>query len=156
MEAQADDAFAEVQRARKIGKRVVLGAFILVVSAIVLGWAVQIIQQVWFRSGAASGTGCRSGVLGLISAVRRARVAAGAETGGERAAVDRFRSALSPEWDARDGLDVACHGDPLGARALREVDRLRFAEERATRYEAVDLAGRRRTIAALEKQLAQP
>lgn len=153
---EPDDVPAAVVRARKIGRRSVLGAFMLVVSGMTLAWTVQIIQQVWFRPASATSEHCRSKIAGLITAVRRARQEADAETGGERAAVQRFRGALRPEWDSRDALDSACHGDPLAERALRDVDRLRYAEEHATRYEAVDLAERRRGIAIMEKKLQTP
>lgn len=124
------------------------------VSGITLNWTVQIIRQAFFPAGAEQTSGCHQGVHSLIVAVRRARQAADAEIGGERAAVNRFRAALEPEWSSRGALDVACKDNPLGERALREVDRLRYAEENATRHEAVDLAPRRRGILKLERELA--
>jgi hypothetical protein len=144
-----------VERARKRGRRIAWVLFAAIVIGIVLTWTVQIIQQVFFRPPTAATMECRPGVLGLITAVRRARQAADAEIGGERAAVARFREALDPEWSGRDALTAACQSDPLGQRALREVDRLRYAEEHATRYEAVDLAPRRRGIAKLERELGR-
>lgn len=74
-------------------------------------------------------------------------------TGGEREAVAGFRSALGPEWSAREGLEARCAGDPEALRSVGDVDRLRFAEEHALRYEALDVAGRRRRVLALEKRL---
>jgi len=144
---------AAVERARKRGRRIAWVLFAAIVIGVVATWTTQIIQQVWFRPPSTTAVACRPGVLGLITAVRRARQAADSEIGGERAAVTRFRAALEPEWSGRDALTAACHSDPLGQRALREVDRLRYAEEHATRYEAVDLAPRRRGIAKLEREL---
>jgi len=129
--------------------------FGVAVSGITLNWTVEIIRQAFVPPPSDAVVACRPGVLGLIGAIRRARSAADAEIGGERAAVNRFRATLEPEWSQRGALTAACHGDPLGQRALREVDRLRFAEEHATRHEAVDLAPRRRGVLALERQLAQ-
>jgi len=142
-------------RAERLGRRIALVVFALLVSGITLTWTAQIVRQTFFPTGTAASSACRPGVLSLIEAVRRARHAADAETGGERAAVARFRASLAPEWDAREALGAACRGDAMGERALREVDRLRYAEEHATRYEAVDLTRRRREVATLEKQLAQ-
>lgn len=142
-------------RAERLGRRAGLVVFGLIVSGITLTWTVQIIRQTFFPAGTPHGESCRPGVLALIGAVRRARHAADEETGGERAAVTRFRAALAPEWEGRDAVAVTCRGDALGERALREVDRLRFAEEHATRYEAVDLARRRRDVVALERELGK-
>jgi hypothetical protein len=144
-----------LDRARRRGARVAIAIFGVIVSAITALWAGQIIQQVWFPRPSASAALCRPGIQGLIDSVRRARAAADAETGGERAAVARFRKALEPEWDSREALSSACHGDPLAERALRDVDRLRYAEEHATRYEAVDLAARRRDIQTVERDLSR-
>jgi hypothetical protein len=137
-----------------MGARVAIAIFFVIVAGATLTWTVQIIQQAWFPERGPANVSCRDGVLGLISAIRRARQAADAETGGERAAVERFRSALDPEWRGRNALDAACRGDTVGERGLRDVDRLRYAEEHATRYEAVDLARRRRGIRALERRLS--
>ncbi|MFO0569818.1 MAG: hypothetical protein U0263_29480 [Polyangiaceae bacterium] len=142
-------------RGERLGRRVALVLFGLVVSGITLTWSAEIVAQAFFPKASAAPASCREGVLQLISAVRRARRAADEETGGERAAVARFRAALSPEWDARDALGPACGADARLEHALREVDRLRYAEEHATRYEAVDLARRRREVLTLERELTR-
>jgi hypothetical protein len=69
--------------------------------------------------------------------------------------MQRFREALLPEWSARGGLGVRCQGDREATMALGEVDRLRYAEEHALRYEALDVAGRRRAVAAIAEKLRQ-
>jgi hypothetical protein len=69
--------------------------------------------------------------------------------------MQRFREALLPEWAARGGLEVRCQGDPEATRALGEVDRLRYAEEHALRYEALDVAGRRRAVEAIAQKLRE-
>ncbi|MBK7582273.1 MAG: hypothetical protein IPI67_18960 [Myxococcales bacterium] len=143
-------------RAERLGRRIALVIFGVIVCGITLNLTSQIIYQTFFPVGTAQSGSCHAGVLGLIAGIRRARTAADEETGGERAAVNRFRAALRPEWDTREALGNACRGDARGERALREVDRLRYAEEHATRYEAVDLAHRRRTVVALARELGGP
>lgn len=143
-----------LEPARRTGRRVALVLFGAAVIGITLSWTVQIIRQVWFPPLTEETLACRPGVLALITSLRRARLAADAESGGDRVAVTRFRAALRPEWDRRADLTRSCTGDPAALRALREIDRLRYAEEHATRYEAVDLTRRRRDIAALERELA--
>ncbi len=144
---------ARVTRARRTGGRVGLGIFSLIVVGITAAWTIEIIQQVWFTEPSPSSEACRPGVLGLISAVDRARRAA-AEERGEQAAVTRFRTALQPEWNGRAALDRACAGDPVARRALESADGLRYAEENAARSEASDLAERRRATQALSRELA--
>lgn len=86
----------------------------------------------------------------LIAALQRARQAAAAEEFGERASLDRFRRALLPEWRMRGELASICSSDPWAAEALPAIDRLRYAEEHAVRYESVDLAPSRRHVMAIE------
>jgi hypothetical protein len=144
-----------LERARRNGRRAGILAYGVIVGGFTVVCAAQIINQVWgSRPASSSSVDCRAGVRGLIAAVRRSRHAARIETAGERAAVDRFRAALRPEWTTRNDLAQHCKDDRLALRALREVDRLRFAEEHAVRYESVDLARRRRNIRRFESQLA--
>ncbi len=117
--------------------------------------SIQIIQQAWRPPASGAVVDCRPGIEGLIAAVRRARTAAANGTGGEREAIQRFREALLPEWAARGGLEARCQGDPEATHALGEVDRLRYAEEHALRYEALDVAGRRRAVAAIAQKLRE-
>lgn len=127
------------------GRRAGLIAYAVVVGGFTVVCAAQIIYQVWGpRAGPRAPVDCRIGVERLVTAVRRARKAGEAETGGERAAVTRFRAALRPEWDGRAALGRACQGDRVALRALGDTDRLRYAEEHAVRYESVELARRRR------------
>jgi hypothetical protein len=50
-------------------------------------------------------------------------------------------------------VGTACRADPEAARFLRELDMLRYAEEHAVRYEAVDVARRRRKMLDLEARV---
>ena len=129
-----------------------LVVFGTIVSAITALWSLQIIRQVWFDESAEA-VECRPGLRALIDSVRRARTAAAEEGGGERQALARFRAEVEDAWRLRSSVGRACRSDRAALLALPEVDRLRYAEEHAVRYEAVDLAHRRRRVRELEKQL---
>jgi hypothetical protein len=94
--------------------------------------------------------------LGLDLAIRRARGAAAEEITGERPALQRFRDALSPEWQSRGAVSQSCQGDPAAIAALSDLDALRYAEEHAVRYEAVALAKQRRRSDAIRRELTGP
>ena len=138
-----------LSRAALTGRRIGIGVFGLIVSAATAIWTVQILLAVFAPPVIAVAKECRGGTRDLLGAVRRARLAAAAETGGERAALGRFRIALEPEWNTRASLDTACSSDPQASAALTEIDALRYAEEHAVRYEAVGLAPQRRRAQAL-------
>jgi hypothetical protein len=133
------------------GRRAGLTVHALLLGGFTVVCAAQIIYQVWGpHQGPPAPVDCRAGVERLVSAVQRARLAGEAETGGERAAVTRFRRALRPEWDWRSSLERRCQRDRLAVRLLAETERLRYAEERAVRCESVDLARRRRRLSSPE------
>jgi hypothetical protein len=132
-----------------------VAALFLVVTAFIGVCSIEIIQQAWQASPSELVTDCRPGIANLITAVRRARAAAANGTGGERESMQRFREALLPEWSMRGGIGSRCKGDPQAVIALGEVDRLRYAEEHALRYEALDVAGRRRSVEAIAERLRE-
>jgi hypothetical protein len=142
-----------VEIARRRGRRIGIAVFGTLVSLITAIWALQIIRQVWFPAPEPAEVDCREGLRSLIDSVRRARGAAAAETGGERQALARFRSELTDTWRLRSAIGQACRSDAAATRALSEIDRWRFAEEHAVRYESVDLARRRRRVQSLESDL---
>jgi hypothetical protein len=116
----------------------------------------QIVLAVWFPEARAEDVSCRSALLGLASAVQRAREQAALESPqGERAALGEFRRALEPEWDALPSVRRACRGDSEAQRALRTVELLRYAEERAVRYEALGLSPLRQRVLTLQRELGQ-
>jgi hypothetical protein len=139
--------------AAQIGKRLGIGVFATIVSAFTLVCTLQILRQVFYPGWTDAALPCRDAVRGLLAAVQRARAAAAASKGDERAALDQFRAALAPEWSARASLQQACHDDLTALRALKQVEQLRYAEEHAVRYEAVGLAGLRRKVRAIDKEL---
>ena len=139
-------------RINRLGRRAGIIAFAIPVAGITALWSLQILTVV-FGSHPAGSASCREGLLALDRAVARARDAAAREPNGERAALERFRAALSPEWDERPGLDAACRGDRRTASLLREIDALRYAEEHAVRYEAGAVADQRRRTGDLVREL---
>lgn len=90
---------------------------------------------------------CQSGLAHLYEAIQGARLAASAELGGERAALAMYRSKIETQWRAYPDVFQKCRalGDASASRALRQVELLRYAEERAIRYEALDLSRLRKT-----------
>lgn len=142
-------------RAERLGRRAAIAVFGVVVGGFTLINTASIIRQVWFLPPAEAATDCRADVLGLMAAVRRARGAAAEEVEGERAALASFQAALLPEWSRRAALEAACRDDALALRGLREVDRLRYAEEHSVRSEAVEVARLRRGVQRLELELGQ-
>jgi hypothetical protein len=146
---------SRAELARRRGRRVGVALFALVVGGATAVWSWQILWQIWGPPPPGPPVDCRAGLLDLLAAVGRARLAAAAETGGERAALARFRDALEPEWMQRPRLESSCASNPRMKKALGEIDRLRYAEEHAVRYEAVDLARGRRFSQALERELGR-
>lgn len=110
--------------------------------------SIQICMQVWAPEVQPLKIGCAAGTLQLIQAIESARLEA-ADLPGEQAALNRFRAVVTPAWSMRAALEESCAGDPRAVRHLREVDRLRYAEEHAVRYGAVDLAKRRQEVKRL-------
>ncbi|MEZ4223728.1 MAG: hypothetical protein R3B13_22460 [Polyangiaceae bacterium] len=133
---------------------------ILLFAAIVGGFTVhntvRIIMQVFFPAPVSASAPCQAGLLDLVRGIRNARAAAAEEDRGERTALSRFRAALEPAWSEREALQRSCHGDAEALQALKEVDRLRYAEEHAVRSNAVDLARLRRRVGQIEARYSQP
>lgn len=149
----ADSPSGRVERVRKRGRRAGVALFALLVGGFTAVCATEIVVQVWWPQLVPTKESCRDGVHGLILAVRRARKAAAAETGGEHAMLDRFRRALEPEWSHRAAIGRRCKGDKEAQKALVVIDELRYAEEGAVRYESSDLARRRREVQTIERQM---
>jgi hypothetical protein len=121
-----------------------LGLFLTLVTAFTAVCGIQILIQVWAPDAPETDLGCHEGILALQQALYRARDAASTAAGGERAALSRFRATLRPEWDFRATITQRCAGDPEALRSLVVLDKLRYAEENAVRYEATSLAALRR------------
>jgi hypothetical protein len=140
---------------RKRGRTIGNVAFAAVVTLFTVVCSVQILQQAWATPAVPADAPvleCRAGLSALISAIHRARTAA-SQVSGERAALATFRNALLPEWSTRPAYGARCAGNADALQSLAEIDRLRYAEEHALRYEALDVAGRRTRVRALERKL---
>lgn len=149
----AADEDARRERGRRLGRRIALIVYGLVVSGFTAVCTVQILATVWFPAKGDPAVNCRAGLQDLIVGVRNAQRAAAEETGGEREALASFRQVLGPAWERRESVEALCQGDPEALTALRLVDRLRYAEEHAVRYEASDVAGLRRRVKSVEAKL---
>ena len=136
---------------QRTGRRIGIAVFALIVTGATATWTIQILYAVFAPPVQAIAADCHEGTRALLVAVRRARSAAASESGDERAALGRFRSALEPEWSTRTSLDSVCRQDKKALAALTEIDALRYAEEHAVRYEAVGLAPQRRRVQALNE-----
>jgi hypothetical protein len=145
-----------VPRALRLGRRVGIALFAVLVSVPTAVWSLQIMKVVWSPSRGPAPSDCKSGQMGLLRAVERGRTAAaGLAESSERESLSRFRSALAPEWDSRPNLDDLCRA-PRERKILREIDGLRYAEEHAVRYEATTLARDRKRARDLERELESP
>lgn len=142
--------------ARQKGRRIAMTALYSVAAAFTALAAGNVTWQVWAPSfEELPKEDCRTGLAQLAQAVSRARSAAGSVvTADEDLALSRFRAALSPEWQRRDGIARACQSSRELSQALDVIDRLRYAEERAVRREVSELAPlRRRTEQILTNEL---
>lgn len=145
-----------LDRAHRLGRRLGIALYSAIMSAFILICGSQVMYQGFTSPRTRDTSDCRSGISGLIAALRRARQAAASEERGERASLDRFRRALAPEWQSRGNLSDSCGADPWARDALSALDRLRYAEEHAVRYESVDLAPSRRQVLEIERSLLHP
>jgi hypothetical protein len=145
---------AATENARRTGRRIGSILFALFIGTFTIVCSAQVLYQ-GFRSTRVTQTSvqCRVGLRGLIVSLRRARAAAAAESGGERTSLKQFRDALGPEWEAHDAVLRSCARDEWALRALDQIDRLRWAEEHAVRYESVELAPSRQRVLAIEQSL---
>lgn len=141
----------KVRRAERIGSGLFVALFAAIVVVPTSWWTVEILVQT-YRPPPPTATSCAAGVRSLLGAVRRATSVAAASTGGEREAIAGFRAALEPEWSARPAVGGACRSDPRGLGALRELDQLRYAEERAVRQSVGDVARQRRRAVGIERE----
>ncbi len=135
--------------ARKRSRAIAVAIYFGTIGVVCISATAQVTKQVFFQPRiAAPYATCRDGQSALVSAIERARLAAPG-TDGEDPAIERFRSALNPEWGFFDGVADACRGSAKDEGALDAIERLRYAEEHAVRREAGDLAPLRRKVQAI-------
>jgi hypothetical protein len=140
-----DEPDGQRTRVRHLGRTLGIAVFGGLVAAFTVVCSVQICLQVWAPKIVPTTADCSAGTLRLIEAIENARRAS-ADEAEEQAALTKFRSALLPAWTFRPALSQVCANDPSAVQHLHAVDRLRYAEEHAVRYGAVDLAKRRQEV----------
>ena len=134
---------------RKRSRALAVIVYYSLIGVICIGATAQVTKQVFYQPRVASPyTNCQEGLSALVSAVERARRAAPG-TDGEDRAIERFRTALDPEWAYVDSIGDTCRGSVKDEGALDAIERLRYAEEHAVRREAGDLAPLRRKVQAI-------
>jgi hypothetical protein len=137
----------DTARARLQGKRVALGAVLVVSVALIASSALQIIPAV-FGVGirpipaAAPGTPartCSEGIRTLERALERAGDAAGSAS---------FSRRLQPEWDHAPEIEQACGQSSEGIDAWVALVRLRLAQEQLSPRGGDELSPLRRDVIA--------
>ena len=132
----------------QLGRTLGIGLYAFLVATFTVVCSVQICLQVWAPHVEPAPFDCSAGTVAMVDAIDSARVAAENEP-NEQAALAKFRGALASTWKYRPALTRACAQSKEAMRNLRAVDRLRYAEEHAVRYAAVDLAERRHEVKRL-------
>lgn len=101
----------------------------------------RIFQTTLFVDPGQSEYTCREGTKALYESVERARTRTASLAKPEREALAIFRRELEPTWKQVHAVRAACAKDQdrKALKTLRSVTLLRYAEERAVRYQAIDL-----------------
>lgn len=142
------------ERARRLGLGAVAVASVLLTTILTL----RVLSRTLWPDASPSAEACEVGVRRLYLAVERARGRAEISTQGEATALAAFRDALEPEWTRFDSVAKRCTLDrtPAAQSALRQVELLRYAEERTVRYQALDLSRLRRNTPLVVESLGSP
>jgi len=117
-----------------------------VISLVALGLATvttyTVVKDTLFPETPETTFTCRTGTTALFESVQLARKAAAGRNETERLALKKFRSELAPTWSQAPSVRALCEqaNDKAGLKAFRSVEMLRYAEERAVRYSALDLS----------------
>ena len=146
MEPKASDDGSA--RPAQLGRTLGIAVFAFLVAGFTVVCSVQICLQVWAPRIEPAPFDCSAGALALADAIDAARLAA-ADEPDEQAALAKFRGALTSTWKYRPALGQSCASSTEALRHLRAIDSLRYAEEHAVRYAAVDLAERRNEVKRL-------
>lgn len=116
----------------------------------------QILQATLWPRRPAVPWSCKEGIARFFSSVETARESTPQQGLSEQDALAHFRSQLQPSWQYFPTISHKCRKLPdRGAqRALRSVELLRYAEEKAVRLQSTDLAPIRRKTSQLVKMLS--
>jgi hypothetical protein len=101
----------------------------------------QILNTTLFPDPGTTEYSCREGTKVLYESVALARQKTAALAQPEREALALFREEVAPTWKQAHAISAACtkDNDQQALKTLRSVTLLRYAEERAVRYQAIDL-----------------
>lgn len=145
----------EQKRVRSRSTRIAL-ALVGALSVWVAGASTTQILGATFATASPSDEPCRAGARRLLRAVERARGEASGRSLPEREALASFRADVRKDFDTFTSVQSRCalDGDQSALRALRSIELLRYAEESAVRYSAVDLTRFRRKTPQLVEALS--
>jgi hypothetical protein len=125
--------------------------FGLAVAIPTLVWASQVIFQA-FEAPAADGLECKAGLAALLEGLDQARASAH-PAANEDDALSAFRENLGPQWTTARRVRTACKADPEGLSRFGKLERLRYAEEHAVRYQTRGLSADRNAVDKIRKDL---
>ncbi|MCH2108806.1 MAG: hypothetical protein MK135_05720 [Polyangiaceae bacterium] len=104
----------------------------------------QIVRQAFFPalSPVEAELSCRPSIQTLATSLENARLLVADSLTPEEESLENFRDALSKTWVQLPRIKMICESDAdrQALRALRHLVQLRYAEERAVRYQANDLS----------------
>lgn len=117
-------------------------------------WATQVIMQA-FDAPEADGLDCKAGLVALLEGLDQARASAH-PAANEDEALSAFRQNLGPEWTTARRVRTACMKDPARLAQFGKIERLRYAEEHAVRYQTRGLSADRNAVDKIRHELASP
>lgn len=122
----------------------VIGLVVIAVVAVTLACVTTytVVRDTLFPETPETSFTCRSGTVALFESVQSARRSAADRNESERLALEKFRSELEQLWSQAPTVRALCEkeNDQAGLEAFHSVELLRYAEERAVRYSALDLS----------------
>lgn len=150
---------ADLERGRRLGRKYVTMAFVVLAGLFVLSTTKQLSFGVFgigseALGGAGAGLGmatesdkrCGGRLRAMAAAVDRA-IAVSAGARDEASAALQYQAALGPEWSDTPAVENSCSANAHGADALATVVRLRVAGEQVARRRAGELVPLRRDVA---------
>lgn len=138
------------RRGRSLGA-LIFGLLIAIPTAV---WATQVILQA-FETPDAEGLDCKAGLVALLEGLDQARASAVPAT-NEDEALEAFRQNLGTAWTAPRRVRAACLRDPERLAQFGKIERLRYAEEHAVRYQTRGLSADRNAVDSIRHQLDRP
>lgn len=143
----SDELQAE-RRGRSLGAL----TFVVLVSIPTIVWASQVIRQA-FATPAESSVACEAGLIALIEGIEKARASA-TPAADEAEAILAFRANLGSSWEDHREVRAACKGQPHRLVQFGKIERLRYAEEHAVRYQTRGLSADRNAVEQIRRELA--